>query len=83
MVNCLNCGANSTNKKTCIYCGSELKAKMEVVKSCMGRFKVLKNTHLIGDMNRIGYADNCLIDGDMNRVKNHRGTVFKGDFNRF
>lgn len=37
--------------------------------------------HLIGDMNHIGYAENCLVEGDMNHIRKHKNCEFKGDMN--
>ena len=49
----------------------------------MGRYKLLKDVTLIGDMNVVDYAENCEIVGDMNRIKSSSNITVKGDMNTY
>ena len=86
-IECENCGSSDIVNNQCSHCGTKFKSKKTtkrtIVNSDMGRFKVLKDTKLVGDMNVIEYAENCEIKGDMNKIKRSKNITVKGDMNEY
>lgn len=84
---CEQCGANSLKNKdgACGYCGSasEPVAEREIINSDMGKFDRLINTELVGDMNTIKYAEDCIIRGNMNKIKLSKNITVIGDMNKY
>lgn len=66
---CDGCGAPVATAE-CAYCGRkpEIRTARRVVTANMGKFTVLEDVDLLGNMNQIATARRCKIVGNMNKI---------------